>query len=108
MRICSRCGCEDQVVIREGQQDFAGREITEHKVTVDLKYIKDRKEITPYLKSRGWSFREHLGRQAMVRFTCRDCLNDSAIVGRDFRRKQQAETRAVNIDSYYLNLCEGS
>lgn len=108
MRICARCGCEDATVVREGQKDFAGREIIEHRVTIELRYIKDRKDVTAWLKSRGWTFREHLGRPAMYRFACRQCLNDSLVVQRDFQRKQQAEMRSANLDAYYLNLCEGS
>lgn len=108
MRICARCNCDDATIVREGQVDFAGREIVEHKVTIELRYIKDRKEVTTWHKARGWTFREHLGRPSMVRFVCRDCLNQSSIVRRDFERKKQAEMRATNNDSYYLNLCEGS
>ena len=106
-RICSRCKAEDNTVVREGQVDFAGRSILEHFVTEELRFIKDRKEISAWLRSRGWAFRQHLGRNAMVRSICRTCLNESTVMQRDLDRKKKSDTDAGVADSYYQNLCEG-
>jgi len=108
VRICSVCRCEDQTIIREGQVDFAGRPIVEHLVTIELRYMRRREELTKYHETKGWSYYQHLGRHAMKRMICRDCLNQSSILRRDFERKKQSEMRQSNVESYYLNLCEGS
>lgn len=109
-RICSRCKAEDHTVVREGQIDFAGRSILEHFVTQELRYIRDAKEITYWHRTRGWAFRTHLGRPAMVRSICRTCLNEASIVQKDLERKKRADIGANSTSqySYYLNLCEGS
>lgn len=106
-RVCSRCKVEDHTIVREGQIDFAGRSILEHNVTEELRYIKDAKAITFWHKTRGWRFRPHLGRNAMVRLICRSCLNEASIMQKDLERKKRADVGGNDAGqySYYLNLC---
>lgn len=106
-RVCSRCSVEDHAIVREGQIDMQGRSILEHLVTEELRYIQSAKAVTPWHRTRGWFFRPHLGRNAMVRLICRSCLNETSIMQKDFERKKRADVGANDAGqySYYLNLC---
>ena len=104
-RICSICGCTDEVTVREGQTDFAGRQLIEHSVAPDIRYIKKREDVTPYFQRRGWRYRFHLGRHAMERMLCRRCMNEVSFLQRDFDRKKAADS-AKPVDSYYRDICE--
>jgi hypothetical protein len=84
----------------------------ENTITVELKFLDAPNEavakqrITPYLKARGWKYRMHLGRHAMERDICRDCLERHAILEGEFQRKRSNELKAsVYSDSYYSALC---
>lgn len=104
-RICSVCGCGDEVTVRDGQTDFAGRQLVEHKVGPELRYVKRREDVTSYFTRRGWRYRFHLGRHAMERMLCRPCMNEVSVLQRDFDRKKAADS-ARPIDSYYNDICE--
>lgn len=94
-RICSVCGCPDCVLNAEG----------EHRVTIELRYLKSRGEFTPYLEARGWRYRKHQARDAMERFICRRCLIATREMSHEFKRKREKELGAKNFDPYYLAVC---
>lgn len=104
-RICSICAAKDEVTVHDGQTDFGGRQIVEHSVAPDLRYIKRREDVTGYFIQRGWRYKLHLGRHAMERMLCRPCMNETSILQRDFDRKKAADS-ARPVDSYYNDICE--
>ena len=103
-RKCSLCGCED-VVTNTGQTDEVGREKIHHLVTIELKYIRRPEDLTAYLRSRGWKYRQHQGRHAMERFVCRPCLINRGTMERDWTKKCAGD-QASKKETHYQALCD--
>ena len=83
-----------------------GQEIVEHFVTVELRYLKNLESCTEYLRGRGWKPRMHQGRAAMERLLCRSCMNEHAVMEREFAQRSQVEAgRHSNHQSFYHELC---
>jgi len=104
VRACCACGKPDAVRVMDGKAD--------HSVTVELKFItaqnpeQAKRQITPYLAARGWRYRFHLGRHAMERDICRECLNAHSEMSKEFSRKRTNELKSsMNSESYYLAIC---
>lgn len=104
-RICSTCAAKNEVTVRDGQTDFAGRQIIEHSVAPYMRYIKRREDCNRYRESQGWRYKQHLGRHAMERMLCRNCMSETKFLQRDFARKKAADS-ARPVDSYYNDICE--
>lgn len=101
-RFCASCGCEDliQTVHEEG-----GSRI-EHKVTIELKYLKKPEECTFYMQSKGWKPRILQGRPAMERFICRPCITGHELMQKEFSQKRAKELRSsANHDTFYSAMC---
>lgn len=103
-RKCCLCGLLNVAHLIDGEP--------QHTVTIELRFLTAQNEaqakekVTPYLASRGWRYRYHLGRHAMERDICRACLIAHQEIGREFQRKKSNELKANNnSDSYYLALC---
>lgn len=103
-RKCCACGLKDVVHLIEDQP--------EHSVTIELHFLKAeneqqaRKLVTPYLASRGWRYKFHLGRHAMERDICRPCMLAHNELEQEFKRKRTNELKSnLNSDSYFLALC---
>lgn len=103
-RKCAMCGIPDVVQMWDDSP--------EHSVTVELRYLTAANEevakqkITPYLVSRGWRYKYHLGRFAMERDICRACLIAHKELEDEFKRKRTNEMKSsMQSDSYYLALC---
>jgi hypothetical protein len=103
-RKCCACGKHDIVHLIEGEPD--------HTVTIELKYLQAKNEemakaqITPYMASRGWRYKFHLGRFAKERDICRACLIAHQEIEKEFRSKRTNELKSnLNSDSYYLAVC---
>lgn len=103
-RKCCACGTADVVQLIEGEPD--------HSVAIELRFIaaqneeQAKKQITPYLKTRGWRYRFHLARHAMERDICRPCLIAHEEIEREFKRKRSSEINSSgNAESYYAVLC---
>lgn len=105
-RKCVTCGCDDVVHRVENQFEANGEVRLEHLVTIELRYLKRPEELTPYLKSRGWTAFKHQGRDAMQRFICRPCMQAHREMENEFRQKKSKELRSSsNHDTYYRALC---
>ena len=85
---------------------IAGQQAIEHFVTVELRYLKSLEGCTEYLRGRGWKPRMHQGRAAMERLLCRSCMNEHAVMEREFAQRSHGETdRHRNHQSFYQELC---
>lgn len=104
-RTCSVCGCADHLTAVEGDLDPRGNKRIEHRVTIELRYLRQREDFTAHLQVRGWRYKLHQGRHAMERFVCRACLIATQEMGREFRLKRQKELGMQNHDPYYLAVC---
>lgn len=103
VRHCSVCGCADQTV-ESGEVDPLGRKKLDHLVTIELRYLKRKEDLTPYLRNKGWRYKLHQARDAMERFICRACLREVTAMERDWARKRDGERRQ-NVDNFYGVLC---
>ena len=91
---------------RSSAGSIAGQETVEHFVTVELRYLKSLESCTEYLRGRGWKPRMHQGRAAMERLLCRSCMNEHAVMEREFAQRNHGETgRRSNHQSFYQELC---
>lgn len=105
-RKCSACGIADVTQAVEGYFDERGETRIDHLVTIELRYLSKPEELTSYLKSKGWKYRKHQGRDAMERFVCRPCMNAQREMSQEFSRKRSKEMRSSsNHDTYYRALC---
>lgn len=103
VRRCSVCGCADQTV-ESGEVDPLGRKKLDHLVTIELRYLRRKEDLTLYLKNKGWRYKLHQARDAMERFICRPCLREVTEMERDWARKRDGERRQ-NFDNFYGVLC---
>lgn len=107
-RHCSSCNCIDVTQIVQGEYGTDGAQKIEHKVTIELRYLKAREDCTGYLQSKGWRYRFHQGRHAMERFICRSCLAEHGFMEKEFRQKKARELRhGSQPDAYYMAICGG-
>lgn len=104
-RICSVCGCADQIVMLEGEYDAQGNKSIRHHVTVELRYLRSRSDCTQRHEAQGWRSKIHQGRQAMERFICRPDLEARREMSKEFSRKRNKELGEKNHDPYYGILC---
>ncbi len=106
-RKCSSCGVVDQAYPLEGEYTAAGEKVVEHLVVPEIRWIKSEASITRHQKSKGWSYKLHQGRPAMVRMSCRPCIRENAIMQLDVERKK-AQDRGhggKNHESWYQDVC---
>jgi hypothetical protein len=104
VRRCSVCGCGDQT-LESGESDPLGRKKVDHLVTIELRYLRRKEDLTLYLKNKGWRYKLHQARDAMERFICRPCLREVTVMERDWARKREGE-REQNTENFYQLLCE--
>ena len=108
-RKCCKCGCEDRQEVIQGEFDERGNPLLEHWVTIELRYIKKREDLTPRLRVQGWKLKEHphQGRTAMERLICEEWMERSALMEREWLGKRRSELKQnVNDFSYYQMVCE--
>lgn len=103
-RICCACKQADIVQIVD--------DAPHHSVTLELRWIgalneaQARQKISGYLAQRGWRYKFHLGKHAMERDICRECLMRHREIEREFKRKKSNELKSSsNSESYYMALC---
>jgi hypothetical protein len=84
----------------------------ENSLESELKYLTAQNKeqaqamITPYLASRGWKYRYHLGRHAMERDICKPCLEGCREMEREFAQKRSRELKSGSqADAYYMAIC---
>jgi hypothetical protein len=104
LRSCSACQKPDVLLMIE-DEPF-------HTVTIELRFLEApnkavaEQKITRYLAAKGWRYKWHLGRHAMERDICRECLLRYLEVEQEFRRKKTNELKgSMNSESFYLALC---
>ena len=105
VRECSVCHVPDAPT---RHVDLDSEWIDDHSVTVELRWLKKKDEVSPQDKARGWKLYQGLfqGKPAMQRFICRPCLNSQTIVRKDFEKKAASELRKVNDQGFYAVLCD--
>lgn len=89
-----------------------GKEVVEHFVKPEVRYIKGPEEVTARLKRAGWEYRTFQARPAMERMTCVDCLRvnevrDEVWGGLRDEAKRLEPPKDVVLDGFYQDLCEG-
>jgi hypothetical protein len=99
------CGCPDQVSAAVGELDKLGNQRIEHRVTIELRYLKSQDECTAARRAHGWRYKLHQARHAMERFLCRPCLIATQEMSKEFGSKREKELGKQNADPYYLALC---
>lgn len=132
VRKCASCGCLDRpslvigsatsagehIPLTAAQDEYTGEtgtaaavfvhagQLTEHFVTIELRYLKSLEHCTEYLRGRGWKPRMHQGRAAMERLLCRSCMNEHAVMEREFAQRSDGEpVKRTNHQSFYQKLC---
>lgn len=105
-RKCCACGLQD-APIRSGEIDADGNPVWDHKVVLDLVYLK-RDQLTRQEKDEGFSYVRLADQHAMVRAICRPCLQeieDTRRAWKDFKEQQRRDAENSAEGSFYFQLC---